>query len=152
MSAATAWAIGALATTTAVSIDQQKNAQHQARLIAEENMRQAEEAIRVQEEANRVAEEAAAMQADAAEEQAQLMRDNADQAVRSAQETANQSALQRGQAIELDRQRRAAEEAARNAQKDESTKAPEVQLTTDTTETPRQRRRTFSTPTSAVRI
>lgn len=152
MSGGTAWAIGALAATTAVSIDQQQNAAHQARLIAEENQRQAEAAIRAQEEANRVAERAAAEQAAAAAEQARIMREGADQAARSAQESANQSAMQRGQAIELDRQRRAAEEAARNAQKDDSTKAPDVQLTTDTTQTPRKRRRTFSTPSSAVRI
>lgn len=152
MSGGTAWAIGAFVAGTAATIDAQKNAQHQARLVNEANQKQAEEALRIQEAANGIAAAAAAAQEEAMLTQAEEMRAGADAATKNAQESANQGALQRAQQTELDRQRRQAEEAARQAQKDASVQAPDVSLNPETTDTPRQRRKAFSSTASTVRI
>lgn len=147
------WTIGAsLLIGTAASIDQQKAAGHQAQLLNEENARIAEAALRQQEEATRLGERAAAEATAAAMAQANEMRRGAEMAARQAQDSANQGAMQRAQGTELDRQRRQAEELARQAQKDESVQAPDVALSEATSETPRQRRRSFSSTQSTVRI
>ena len=144
-------AAGAMVVSTAAQIDQQKSAAHQAKLIQEENARIAEAALKQQEEATRLGERAAAEATAAAMAQANEMRRGADMAAQQAQEGANQGAMQRAQGTELDRQRRQAEELARQAQKDESVQAPDVALSEETSETPRQRRRAFSSTQSTVR-
>lgn len=147
------WTIGAsMLIGTAASIDQQKSAGHQARVMQEENARIAAATLKQQEETTRLNEKAAREATAAAMAQANEMRRGADMAAAQAQDSANQGAMQRAQGTELDRQRRQAEELARQAQKDESVQAPDVALSEETSETPRQRRRSFSSTQSTVRI
>lgn len=130
-----------LIASAAVTIDQGKKAEHQAKLAMEETQR----ANAAAEEQTRIATENAERQA---REQIALARQQGEQAAQEARNRANEAAKQQAELVKNNQLQRAAIEEAKNAAPVKAT--PDIEIRTGV-DSARRRRRAFA-PTSSVRI